>query len=161
VAVLAIYSELQLQNNLTSPLTAPSTLLLALSTQALRSSALFIPSWWVSLLVALCLEPRSLTSVCSQLFPALVCTSHVQPSPGGTRHPNASTAASVVTILQYGTARQQRHSASLQHMPQEAKLQRYQPSTHSCSKQAASQQLLQVKGPHCQRPRCPARCRQL
>jgi hypothetical protein len=163
VAVLAIYSELQLQSDLTSRTAAgTSACSLRPSSSLFRSLHPFVVGLSLSLFASNLAHSHSAAShVCSQLFPALICTSHVQPSPSGTHHPHASTAASVVTLLQHGTARQQRHSASLQHMPEEAKLQRYQPSTHSCSKQAASQQLLQVESPHCQRSGCPARCRQL
>jgi hypothetical protein len=49
---------------------------------------------------------------------------------------------SLGTIRKHGPTQRHRHPTTLQHLPQEAKLQRYQPSTHSRSKQTASQQLL-------------------
>lgn len=73
-----------------------------------------------------------------------------------------STAASRdATRSHHGSTQQHRHSAALQHLSQETQLQRYQSFTHPCSKQAASQQLLQVEGPCCYRSGCPARCRRL
>lgn len=101
----------------------------------------------------------SLTASKQQLQPAASGTSPVTPfvlySPSQPCSPaqhscQLSTATPLGTPRhQHGSAcsrQQHRHSAALQHLPQETKLQRYQPSTYSCSKQAASQQLLQVEG---------------